>query len=191
MHALHTAGLRNKQFRFLDGYSDSWSNRQSRDGWHRDWGRSTMLLLFFWDADGGCVCVSACLSSALTLFRFRLVSRHHGWGVRLPWQHHFGSTRSVQPVFLLFLSADWLTPPNNVFKAVFFSFFTVWCLFSVPVAHAAVNRLIESCCFFQSTYFCVLVCIVSTRCCCVLSHRRMCLGCEFCIIAIGEINVRN
>lgn len=37
----------------------------------------------------------------------------------LPWQHHVGSTRSVQPLFRLFLSAYWITPPNNVFKAVF------------------------------------------------------------------------
>lgn len=76
--------------------------------------------------------------------------------MRLPWQHHVVSTRSVQPLFLLFLSANWLNPPNNVFKAVFF---TVWCLFSVPVARAAVNRLLESCCFpcFFFFVFCFVV----------------------------------
>lgn len=61
-----------------------------------------------------------------------------------------GSTTLIQHAqcsFCSFYSCEhnWLTPPNNVFKAVFF---TVWCLFSVPVACAAVNRHLGSCFFF-------------------------------------------
>lgn len=74
-----------------------------------------------------CVCVLVFLSSAL-LFSPGWFPHHHR-GMWLPWQHHVGSTRSVQPLFLLFLSANWLTPPNNVFKAVFFFFF--YCLMFV------------------------------------------------------------
>lgn len=65
-------------------------------------------------------------------------------------------------------------PPNNVFKAVFF---TVWCLFSVPVVCAAVSRLLGRCVFFpsSSSFFflmCVLVRLVCTRCHLMLSCRQ-------------------
>lgn len=161
-------------WRLLDGHFDSQSNSQFRDGWHKNWSCSTMMLSFFkrerqieviW------LCMLACLSSALTLSR--LVSRHHRW-MWLPWQHHVGSTHLVQPLFLLFLSANWLTPHNNVFKAVFF---TVWCLFYVPVACAAVNRLLESSCLFVFFNFCVLVCLVYAGCHRTLSvsHRQVCV----------------
>lgn len=53
-------------------------------------------------------------------------------------------------------------------------FFCVWCLFSVPVAHAAVNRLLEKLLFFLlffKIYFCV--CLVCARCHLPLSHRQV------------------
>lgn len=133
-------------------------------------------VFFFYISCGGrggerwCDCMLASLSSALTLTR--LVSHHHR-GIRLPWQHHVGSARSVQPLFLLFLSANCLTPPNNVFKAVFF---TVWCLFCVPVACAAVNKLLEKAAFFFSIlHFCVSLCLICARCHLSVSLKQVCI----------------
>lgn len=135
--------------RLLDGHFDRQSNSQFRDGWLKNWSCSTMMFFFPFircrRRGGKRLCDCACWLSVQLLLTPGW-SPHHHRGMWLPWQHHVGSTRSVQPLFLLFLTANWLTPPNNVFKAVFF---TVWCLFSVPVAHAAVNRLLESCCFFK------------------------------------------
>lgn len=78
------------------------------------------------------------LYTALTFYR--LVCHHHR-GMWLPWQQHVGSKHSVQLVFFLFLSANWLTPPSNVFRLVFFA---VWCLFCVPTACTTVNRFLEA-----------------------------------------------
>lgn len=77
--------------------------------------------------------------------------------MQLPWQHHVSSTCSVQPLFLFIpVSPQHQSYVCNVFKAVFGCFgevlFAVQCLFSVPVALAAVNRLLGSCCF---SYCCV------------------------------------
>lgn len=133
------------------------------------------------------LCVLACLSSALTLSR--LVSHHHRW-MWLPWQRHVGSTRSVQPLFLLFLSDNWLTPPNNVFKA---AFFTVWCLFYVPVACAAVNRHLESCGLFV---LCVCACVfwfVSSKLGAIIRSVSVTGRCACCqllsVLAISDIYV--
>lgn len=130
---------------------DSQSNSQFRVRWLKNWTYSTMMSFLKKKKKGRsrerlCDCVLACVSFALTLSR--LVSHHHGF-MWLPWQHHIGSTCSAQSLYLLFLLANWLTPPNDVFKAVFF---TVWCSFCVPTACAAVNRLLESCCFFVSFF---------------------------------------
>ena len=139
------------------------------------------FFLHFKDAEGeadggGVICV--CVGFPVLCSHSPGWSPHHHWGMRLPWQHHVGSTRSVQPLFLLFLSANWLTPPSNVFKAVLFFcfFFTVWCLFSVPLAHAAVNRLLEKLLFLKKKkkkriFWCFR--LVSARCHVSLSHGQM------------------
>lgn len=82
--------------------------------------------------------------------------------------------------------------PNNVFKAVFF---TVWCLFSVPVARAAVNRLLESCCFVF-VFFLIFICVsqfVSSApgaILCSVSVTNRCVYCQLSSVsAISEVNV--
>lgn len=98
------------------------------------------------------VCVLAFLSSALIL-QVGLPIITGGCGCR-------GST-TLAPHAQCSLCSFYSCQPTDSLLPVMYSkqcccfFFTVWCLFSVPLAHAAVNRLLEKLLFFlkKKEYF--------------------------------------